>query len=248
MNIGEKVHRVRSCSSTNDLAKELALAGEEEGTVIIADEQTKGRGRMGRGWFSLKNKGLYMSVILRPSRSTISLLPLAAGLAVRKALFDSTGIEILLKWPNDLIWRGKKIGGILCESCFLGNRPSYVILGIGLNVSHDPEDFPAQIRKEAVSIQMAKNERIRREEILPELWSALNLWYDCFLRGEDRQIVSFFEKNSALSPGERVAATTENEKFEGTFEGIDLKGRLVLQIAGRKKVFFSGETQILGHE
>ncbi len=248
MNIGERIHRVRSCSSTNDLAKELALAGEEEGTVVIADEQTKGRGRMGRGWFSVKNKGLYMSVILRPPRSTISLLPLAAGLAVRKALLNSTGIEILLKWPNDLIWRGKKMGGVLCESCFLGNRLSYVILGIGLNLNHDPEDFPAQIRKEAVSIKMAKNERIRREEILPELWSALNLWYDYFLRGKDRQIVSSFEKNSALSPGKKVAATTEKERFEGIFKGIDSKGRLVLQIAERKKVFFSGETQIVRHK
>ena len=243
MNIGKRIHRIKSCSSTNDLAKELASAGEEEGTVVIADEQTRGRGRMGRDWFSAKNKGLYMSVILRPPMLTLSLLPLVASLAVRKGLLDSIGVEILLEWPNYLIWREKKIGGILCESCFLGNRLSYVILGIGLNLNHNPEDFPREIRKNAASLKMAKNERIKRKELLPELWSSLNLWYDYFLKGKDRQIVSSFEKSSALSLGKKVAVISERGRFEGTFKGIDLEGRLILQMAGRKKAFYSGEAQ-----
>jgi BirA family biotin operon repressor/biotin-[acetyl-CoA-carboxylase] ligase len=245
MEIGKRIHMVRRCPSTNDLAKELAAAGEEEGTAVIADEQTKGRGRMGKSWFSLRERGLYLSVILRPPRPTISLLPLAAGLAVRKAVLDSTGIEILLKWPNDLIWRKRKMGGILCESGFLGNRLNYVILGIGLNLNHDPEDFPPEIRQHAASLKMAKEEAVPREKMLSPLWSGLNLWYDLFLEGKERQIIRSFVRNSALSLGKKVAVATEKERFEGSFRGIDIKGRLILQAAGKKKAFLSGETQII---
>ena len=118
-----------------------------------------------------------------------------------------------------------------------------MIRGIGLNLNNNTEVFPEEIRKNTASLKMAKNERIQREELLPELWSSLNLWYDYFLKGKDCQIVSSFEKNSALSQGKRVAVITERGRFEGIFKGIDLKGRLVLQMAGRKKAFFSGETQ-----
>lgn len=245
MEIGKKIYRVKECSSTNDLAKGLATSGAEEGTVVIADEQTKGRGRMGKGWFSLKGKGLYLSVILRPPRPTISLLPLVAGLAIRKAVLDSTGIEILLKWPNDLMWREKKLGGILCESGFLGSRLNYVILGIGLNINHDAEEFPPDIRQHAASLKMAKQEEVPREEILAPLWSGLNLWYDLFLEGRGRQIIRSFVRSTALSPGKKVAVATERKRFEGIFRGIDMKGRLILQIAGKEKAFLSGETQVI---
>jgi BirA family biotin operon repressor/biotin-[acetyl-CoA-carboxylase] ligase len=136
MEIGAKIVRVESCPSTNDLAKELALSGEKEGTVVISEEQTQGKGTKGRSWFSARRKGLYLSVILTPPSPKISLLPLVAGLAVSDAVFSTVGIRTSLKWPNDLVWEGKKLGGLLCESGYLGNRVNYVILGLGLNVSH----------------------------------------------------------------------------------------------------------------
>lgn len=243
MEIGSQIRRVESCPSTNSLAKDMALAGEKEGTVIIADEQTEGRGRMGRRWFSAKNKGLYLSVILRPSQPTITLLPLAAGLAVKEALENSIGIRILLEWPNDLMWEDKKIGGILCESGFLGERLSYVILGIGLNLNHDPEDFPQEIRPKATSLKMAKGGEVRQEEILLKLWSSLNRWYGLFIEGKAPQIISSFEENSALPLGKRVVVTTEKERFEGIFRGIDSNGGLVVEALGKRRIFFSGDTQ-----
>ncbi|MFQ6109854.1 MAG: biotin--[acetyl-CoA-carboxylase] ligase [Candidatus Aminicenantales bacterium] len=243
MPIAWKVRRVQTCSSTNDLAREMALAGEEEGVAVISKEQSRGRGRMGRSWYSVRGKGLYLSVILRPPFSSVSLLPLAAGLAVREALLDSTGVQIFLKWPNDLIWEGKKMGGILCESGFSGNRLNHVILGIGLNLNHLPEDFPPEIRSQATSLRIAREEEVNADEILQGLWPALDCWYDLFLRKKKRTIIAAFEKHSALPLGKEVAVITEKERFHGIFKGIEENGGIVLEDSGKRRVFFSGDTQ-----
>lgn len=248
MKIGARIRWIKSCPSTNDLARELALAGEEEGTVVIAEEQTKGKGTRGRSWYSPKKKGLYASAILRPSKPTISLLPLVAGLAVREAIFKSLGIRLWLKWPNDLIWEEKKLGGILCESGFLGNRLSYVILGIGLNINHNLEDFPPEICKQATSLKLIKEEDIEVKDILQRLWPALNGWYELFLSGEEEKIIRSFEKNSALPLGKKIAVVTERGEFEGVFKGIDSFGGLVLEERGREKCFFSAQIKTVKSE
>lgn len=245
MKIGTRIRWVKSCPSTNDLARELALAGEEEGTVVIAEEQTKGKGTRGRSWYSAKKKGLYASAILRPSKPAISLLPLVAGLAVREAIFESTRIRIQLKWPNDLIWEEKKLGGILCESGFLGNRLGYVILGIGLNINHNLEDFPPEIRTQATSLKLIKEEDVEVKDILPRLWPALNGWYGLFLRGEEEKIIRSFEENSVLPLGKKIAVVTEKRAYEGIFKGIDSFGGLILEERGREKCFFSAQIKTI---
>jgi len=149
------IHKFETCTSTNDVAREMALRGAPEGTAVVAEEQTAGRGTKGRSWHSPRGKGLYVSLVLRPEAAEITLLPLAAGLAAREAVERSHGLSARLRWPNDILWEGKKLGGILCESGFLGNRPEYVILGVGLNVDHDLDDFPEDIRALAVSVRMA---------------------------------------------------------------------------------------------
>ncbi len=135
-----------TCVSTNDVAKALAAEGADDGTVVVADEQTGGRGTKGRGWHSAPGLGLYASVILRPGRSDIALIPAMAGVAVAEAVRAAAGIEARLKWPNDIVWRGKKLGGILSESAFRGDEVGYVVVGIGLNLRHRRADFPADIR------------------------------------------------------------------------------------------------------
>ena len=248
MKIGTRIRWLKICPSTNDLARELAIAGEEEGTVVMAEEQTKGKGTRGRSWYSPQKKGLYASVILRPLKPAISLLPLVAGLAVREAVFESLGIRLRLKWPNDLIWEDKKLGGILCESGFLGNRLSYVILGIGLNINHDIEDFPPEIRPQATSLKLIKGKDIEVNEILLRLWPALNGWYQLFLRGEEKKIVASFEQSSALALGEKIRVITEKGEFEGLFKGIDSFGGLILEERGREKSFFSAQIKIVASQ
>ena len=153
MKIGERIHYVPTCTSTNDMAKDLADFGVPEGTVVLAEEQTSGKGRYRRHWFSSPGKGLYLSVILRPKQPEISLLTLSAGLAVAEALRDVLGVKVCLKWPNDLLWEGKKLGGILSESSYFGQKLNYVVVGIGLNISHSEEDFPPGLRDSAISLK-----------------------------------------------------------------------------------------------
>ena len=245
MEIGARIKRIKSCPSTNDLAKELALAGEEEGTVVIAEEQTKGRGMKGRKWYSARKKGIYLSVILRPPHSSISLLPLVAGLAVADAVFNSVGLRIKLRWPNDLVWGKKKLGGILCESGFSGNKANYVILGIGLNLNHGRDDFPEEIRDLATSLKLISKEDMDKNFLLVNLWPALNHWYCEFLREEEGKIIYHFQENSILPPGKEITLVTESGEVSGIYKGIHSQGSLILESRGKRKSFFSAEIKTM---
>lgn len=241
MEIGARIKRIKSCPSTNDLAKELALAGEEEGTVVIAEEQTKGRGMKGRKWYSARKKGIYLSVILRPPHSSISLLPLVAGLAVADAVFNSVGLRIKLRWPNDLVWGKKKLGGILCESGFSGNKANYVILGIGLNLNHGRDDFPEEIRDQATSLKLISKEDMDKNFLLGNFWPALNHWYGGFSQEEQEKIINRFQENSILPLGKEITLITESEEVPGIYRGIDTQGGLILESRGKRRAFFSAE-------
>jgi BirA family biotin operon repressor/biotin-[acetyl-CoA-carboxylase] ligase len=245
MEIGAKIFRVKSCPSTNDLAKELALSGEEEGTVVISDEQTKGRGMKGRTWYSARKKGIYLSVILRPPRPNASLIPLATGLAVADAVFDSVGLRIKLRWPNDLIWGRKKLGGILCESGFSGDRINYAVLGIGLNVNHGRTDFPEEIRHQATSLRLISKTVIDENVVLKNLWPALNYWYSRFLQNEEDRIVSHFQENSILPLGKKITLITDGREVSGIYKGIHSQGGLILERRGKRKSFFSAEIKTM---
>ncbi len=245
MEIGAKINRIKSCPSTNDLAKEMALSGEEEGTVVISEEQTKGRGMKGRKWYSARRKGIYLSVILRPPHSNISLLPLVAGLAVTDAVFYSAGLRIKLRWPNDLIWGKKKLGGILCEGGFLGDRINYAILGIGLNVNHGRGDFPEEIRHQATSLKLISKKDMDENIVLKNLWPALNHWYGRFLQDEKDKIACHFQENSILPLGKEIILVTESGEVSGIYRGIHSQGSLILESRGKRKSFFSAEIKTM---
>ena len=241
MKIGHKIIRVKSCTSTNDLAKKLALAGEKEGTVILAEEQTKGRGTKGRTWYSAAKKGLYISVILQPSPDLLSLLPLTAGLAVSDACEAALDLRIKLKWPNDLLWHWKKLGGILCETSFSGDQLNYTILGLGLNLNHNQEDFPLDIRKQSTSLKIITNKEVAVDSFLTCLWPALDKWYQALFKGSQKRIIDSFLKRSAFSLEEKLVILTDEGSFQGLFKGINKRGGLVVERDGQERVFFSGE-------
>ena len=241
MRIGAKIRRIKSCPSTNDVAKELVAAGEKEGTVIISEEQTRGKGTKGRNWYSIRKKGIYLSVILYPPHPDISLLPLVAGIAVNEAIFDTLRIQTRLKWPNDIIWGREKLGGILCESGFSGDRINYVILGIGLNVRHGKNDFPDDIRHQATSLALIANKNVTESLLLSNLWRALNYWYGQFMEGKGKVIVRVFQKNSVLLLEEEITLITDKGERTGIYKGIDPRGGLILECHGEKMTFFSAE-------
>lgn len=248
MKIGKIIHRVESCTSTNDLAKIRAEEGAEEGTVIISQEQTKGRGTKGRSWYSAKNKGLYASVILYPEKPDVSLLPLMAGLAVKEAINESLMISVGLQWPNDLIWENKKLGGILCESDFLGSRLNYIILGIGINLHHEKEDFPQDIRPLATSLRLVTSKKVDEDGLLQKLCQALDRWYQLFCQGEGKKIAKAYQKNSFLSPGQKLALESERGEISGIYRGIDSRGGLILEEGGRMTSYFSVQIKAIIHE
>ena len=162
-------------------------------------------------------------------------------MAVSDAVFSSLGIRVSLKWPNDLVWEGKKLGGILCESAFSGDRVNYAVLGIGLNLSHARDDFPEEIRDMAVSLKLISREEPDEKALLGSLWQALNHWYGKFMHGKRDRIISAYQDISVLSPGKKVILDTDRGEISGFYRGISPQGGLVLESEGKEKTYFSAE-------
>jgi BirA family biotin operon repressor/biotin-[acetyl-CoA-carboxylase] ligase len=241
MTISAIIHRLSSCSSTNDAAKALAQEGAEEGTIVIADEQTGGRGTKGRTWHSPPGRGLYASVILRPRRKDISLLPLVAGVACVEAIQEAAGLEVRLKWPNDIVWKSGKLGGILCEGAFLGSFSSHAVVGIGLNITQRRSDFPAALRRQATSLRLAGKKAVDRGTLEACLWRSIERWYGAFRLGKKREIVRAFESKLVFPIGTRVQVRREGDAIQGVFAGMDTRARLVLIVQGKKTLLSPAE-------
>jgi BirA family biotin operon repressor/biotin-[acetyl-CoA-carboxylase] ligase len=229
-----RVVRVEACGSTNDEAKKLARKGAAEGTAVAAAEQTAGRGTKGRSWHSARGLGLYASVILRPrSASRLSLLPLAAGLAAREAVEKTTGLVPGLRWPNDIILEGKKLGGILCETEFSGNRVAFAVVGLGLNLGHRRADFPPDLRDTAVSVRSAGG-RIREgfaAALLGAYLDELGGWFGDLRDGRPARLVRAFEFHSVLKPGDVVEVDFEAGRRQGRYLGLALDGTIRVALA-----------------
>jgi BirA family biotin operon repressor/biotin-[acetyl-CoA-carboxylase] ligase len=241
MTIGTTIHGFPSCSSTNDLAKYLAREGSAEGTVVVADEQTEGRGTKGRSWHSPRGLGLYASVILRPRRADLSLLPLAAGVACLEAIEEATGLDAALEWPNDIVWKRRKLGGILCEGEFLGNAVSFAVLGIGLNVDQRKEDFPASLRMMATSLRLALGRQVDKARLEKALWPALNRWYITWVRGRKAEIILEYEAKLVIPAGAVVEVRKEEETLPAIYRGVDLRGRLRIEKDGKEVLLSPAE-------
>jgi BirA family biotin operon repressor/biotin-[acetyl-CoA-carboxylase] ligase len=238
MPIGAIVHRPERVASTNDAARALALEGAAHGTAVLAREQTRGRGTRGRTWHSPAGLGLYASFILRgPGGGPVPsphVLPLAAGLAAADAVRAETGIEVRLKWPNDLVLAGKKLGGILCEGVSGAAGGDFAVVGIGINVGHGPGDFPERIRLRSTSLRIEGAGRVTVGALFDGLCRALDCWYNALARGEKEAVVGTFEARLAFPPGAPIRAETAAGRIAGTCRGLDTEGRLVLERAGGK--------------
>jgi BirA family transcriptional regulator, biotin operon repressor / biotin---[acetyl-CoA-carboxylase] ligase len=214
--------------STNGVALELAEAGAEEWTVIASGQQTAGRGRLGRSWVSAQGKSLLFSLILRPAvdAARAGLLSLQAAWAMVTAC--RSGGAVQAKWPNDLVVGERKVGGILPEVSIVGRRIRHMILGVGVNVSMRPEDFPEGVREVATSLAM-EGARGDQAELLEEFLVALRGAYSPGdSEWETRVIQQYREVCATL--GRRVrATTTTGETIEGTATGITPDGGLVIQ-------------------
>jgi len=184
-----------------------------------------------------------MSVILRPVRSDLTLLSIASGLAVREAIQRGSRSAIQIKWPNDIMVAGRKIAGILCESVFHGDKIGCVILGIGLNLNHLPEDFPPDLLDHAISLHSVSEEPVNSESLLDALFASLRKWYGRFTSGNDDAVLSGFSEHSVFSKGETVRVTNTEGEIRGTYGGLDMRGGLILTIRGGQRIFFDASVR-----
>ena len=236
----KNIHHYFRVGSTNQEAMQAAAAGEPEGCVFLAEEQTAGRGRGGHSWHSEKSTGLYCSMLLRPELSPADALPLslAVGLAVHAAVEQVTGLRPELRWPNDLLLGGKKFAGILTEMNAEPTRVRYVVVGVGLNVNQ--ERFPAALEAEATSLRRESGRWWSRVELAAALLKSLDREYRAQHAVPDvADIVRRFEERSPLARGRRVQVE-EGGGYEGTTEGLDARGFLQVRTGEGLRTVLSG--------
>lgn len=226
---GRRIHHFFKIESTNTLALALAAEGEPHGTLLIAEEQTAGRGRLGRVWYSEKTNGIYLSLILRPALppQQAPLLTLAAGLAARDAVVEVTGLDVDLRWPNDLLVGGKKFCGILTEMQAEAQSIHYVVVGIGVNVNHTR--LPRELEPLATSLRLAGGRTYSRLEILVRLLTALDPYYNRLLAEGAAPLVARFAKVSTYARDKHVRVVAPREEFTGVTAGLDDSGSLLVR-------------------
>lgn len=223
---GKKIYHFFRTDSTNRVAMELGYAGEPEGTLIVAEEQTAGRGRAGREWHSERGTGIYVTVLLRPKLAPVQapLLTMMAGLSARAAIQAQTALAIDLKWPNDLMLAGKKVGGILTEMHAEPSQVRFVIVGIGINVNQ--EKFPSELAATATSLRAESGKAHSRMELLVRLLREFETDYNRFLRDGPAHVTQAFQSASSYAHGKRVRVTNGVEAFWGTTAGLSPEGLL----------------------
>ena len=224
--LGKRIYHFFKVDSTNSVAMALGEQGEPHGTLVIAEEQTAGRGRAGHSWHSEKTNGIYLTVLLRPpiSPQQAPIITLTAGLAVREAILEQTGLSPDLRWPNDLLFGRKKFCGILTEMNAEQDRIHFVAVGIGINVNH--ERVPEQLSSIATSLRIETNRAHSRIEIVARLLRHLDSYYNRFLSEGPEPILARFAEVSSYAQGKRVRIETPSETYTGTTEGLDPGGLL----------------------
>jgi BirA family biotin operon repressor/biotin-[acetyl-CoA-carboxylase] ligase len=245
--LGSSIHYEETVFSTQEIAHRIALTSEKEGTVVIAEKQTAGRGRLGRPWHSPKGTGIWMSLILKPKifPQQAPQLTLLTAVSVVKGIKRATGIDAEIKWPNDILINGKKVAGILTELHADPDRIHFVIVGIGVNVNHTQTDFPDQLQSSATSLRMAAQKEINRAEVVKCILDELEKLYDAYLtRGFD--VVKLLWESYAASLGKMVTVKSlKGEELYGLAKGISNDGALILMDEdGTRHTIYSADIHI----
>lgn len=235
LRLGHPAHVFAQIGSTNDEAKRLAAEGAPEGTLVLADTQTAGRGRAGRTWHTPPGAALALSLVLRPALPAqhAARLTMLAGVAVCAALEIVADLRPALKWPNDILLGGRKAGGILVESGLAGDRLDYAVVGLGLNVSAAPP--PAQVELPATALEAEAGRALDRLTLLAAILAALDAHYPGLAEGH--ALRAAWQARLAWL-GQPVVARTAEGELTGLAEGVDADGALLVRLA-------SGEQQRL---
>ncbi len=240
--MGKRVHFLEEVDSTNTCAAVLAREGAEEGEVVVADRQIKGKGRIGRSWQSPAGSNLYISIILRPAilPAVSPQITLTAGVAAAEALFEYCGRDVTLKWPNDVRIHGKKVCGILTEMRLRGGDVDFIIVGIGININMIKNDFDEDFRHVSTSLREELGREMPRSDVAVRLLSCFDKWYRIFLDGGFHPVrEKWLEYSGILGLEIHVQSGTQMQK--GKVLGIDEEGALLLDDDGQTKKVISGD-------
>jgi len=240
--VGHRIIHYFRTESTNDRALKLAAGGAEHGTVVVAEEQTAGRGRLGRIWYSEKSSGIYTSVILRPplAPAAAPVLTLMAGVAAQQAVSSVTGLAVDIRWPNDLLVNGKKVCGILTEMSAEFDCLHAVVLGIGINVNHS--QMPAELRLIATSLRLEARRIISRSQLFVALLRELERYYSLLLKDGNKAITERWAAVSSFARDKRVRVVTLAGETLATTAGLDPSGTLrIRHDDGREELLVTGE-------
>lgn len=231
--VGKEVVFLEETDSTNVRAREQGDAGAPEGTVIIADSQFAGKGRLGRTWESPAGVNLYTSVLLRPvilPRFGTQMTFLSA-VAVAAAIEETSGLKATVKWPNDVLLGGKKVAGLLNEMNAETERVNYVILGIGVNLNMQARQFPDDLRYPATSVAIEKGAPVSRLAFARSLFRHLDRLYQSYLEQGVSPVLRAWEGLCDVV-GKRVSVDCQSRVLRGVVEGLDPDGALLLRTAG----------------
>ncbi len=227
--IGRKIYVYNETSSTNDVALSLAEKYNSEGIVILTEGQTKGRGRLGRTWFFLPQKCILCSIILKSNilSERLNLLTIGVSVAISKAIREVTSLLAYIKWPNDVIIKGKKVCGILAEKRKM--KTGFIVIGFGINVNLNKEDLPPDLCGKATSLKMECSKKVSRVELVQKVLFEIEKVYLYLEKGEGSLMFEEWKEMSSIL-GKQVRAILQNEVVEGQALGIDPDGALILRL------------------
>ena len=248
MRLGSTLLRFDSLPSTNDLAREMAAGGADEGVSILARAQSAGRGRQGRQWSSPPGAGLYFSVILRPEMKAAcaTVITFAAAVAVAETLASDFNLAADIKWPNDVMAGGRKISGILVETAVEGEQLLYAVLGVGVNLNQ--QDFPGELKETATSIFIESGRRIEPDEFLPLLTDRLEHWYRAAI-SDARAVMGRWRKLSSYARDCPVRVRVAGGEIDAVTRGVTDSGALIIEMAGgERREITSGEVTVRARE
>ncbi|RQW77707.1 MAG: biotin--[acetyl-CoA-carboxylase] ligase [Geobacter sp.] len=244
---GKNIICLPETDSTNLVAFRLAEDGAEEGTVVIADAQSRGKGRLGREWVSPRGVNLYCSVILRPSIPPFSAFHLTflSAVAVARAVERTASLSTRIKWPNDILVNGRKIAGLLNDMSAETEKINFVILGIGVNLNMRREQFPGDLRHPASSVLLEGGKEVRRISFVHALLAELDFLYDLYLtEGESPIRKEWLDRCRII--GQTVTVSSRDAELTGTVTGVDESGALLIRLPdGREERVLSGDVKIL---
>ncbi|PIC87807.1 biotin--[acetyl-CoA-carboxylase] ligase [Sporosarcina sp. P20a] len=243
---GHTINYFTTVPTTQTIAHEDAQNGAEDGTLIISEEQTAGKGRLARPWKSKANRGIWMSLIIRPDLAPqyAPQLTLVAAVAIVRAIEEVADIQPVIKWPNDILINGKKVTGILTELQSDPDRVKAIILGMGINANQQQSDFPEELQTIATSLRIEKGEMINRAQLVAAILKYLEQYTDLYVEKGFAPIKILWESYAAIT-GKKIKASMVHETVEGIALGISHDGMLELRLAdGTVRGIYSADIEV----